>query len=535
MRRPILLAAGWILAACVPLTLAAEDSCHPIVIVHQSSEGTAARSGNLTLMDHDSFEVMRKVDLPMQPRPMGFDATGKRLIVLGQSTARATTGQSTRPWKLYLIDVSSGTVEDLGEVGLPPIGFALSLETNQAFLLGETKKRAGILTVVDLSVEKVITRLPTPPGRPTAILGPDSSKLFAEFAYGEARPGDPDPRMLVIDTATLETVADQALDPSPRRPVLGHDGEFVYVASAGKVDPDRPQEGALFLFDAESGRLAAKIATGPGTRAITQDPEHGLVWAVSAGSSAGSGVLTVVRGAATVGRAEMSVGYGGVFPVPAKDMVLVMGKKEVHGVSSESFGKIRNWKLDFEPAYAVFDTDRDRAWISAGYGPDFAAIDLGSDKILARHMAGSPGARGRYPAEPGSLVMTISPDKEHVFLANTRTDDVTVVNAETMAIEETIATGGRTDSVLLSPSGSCLYVVAEDALVRIDRETHEAVTQCALAARSGVAGLVNVHDGVALVPQESAVEFIALEDGRSLGRRVFDKPVDYVFVASPGE
>jgi YVTN family beta-propeller protein len=532
MRRLVALAALLPVLVFPSASLAAEDHCHPIVVVHQSAQGTSARSGSMTLLDHDTFEVTGTVSLAMQPRPMGFDATGNWLIVLGQSVAREGTGESTRPWRLFLVDIRSGKARDLGDVGLPPVGFALSAETNRAFLLGGDKKKGGLLTVVDLAEQKVLRRLPAPAGRPTAILGPGSKVLFAEFGYGEARPGDPDPRMLVFDAATLEVLADQALDPSPRRPVMSLDESFVYVASAGRTG-EKPVDGGLFVFDAKTGRLAAKIATGPGTKAVAPDPDHGLEWVVSTGGGDGTGMLTAVRGDQAAGRIPLSVGYGNVFPVPGGDMVLVMGRNAVHGVHAVSLEKVRSWALDFEPAYAVIDTARGRAWISAGYGPDFAAVDLASDRVLARLRAGGPDAAGKYPAEPGSLVMTMNPDGKRVFLANTRTDDVTVVNAETLAIEEIVATGGRTDSVLLSPGGACVYVVGEDALVRIDRDTLEAVRQCALAARSGLAGVVNVHDGVAVVPQASAVEFIALDDGRSLGRREFGQPVDYVFVASP--
>lgn len=520
--------------AFVPAFAEVSAGHHPIVVVHQAPEGASARSGAITLLDHDTFAVLRTVNFPMQPRPMGYDATGKVLVVLGQSTARQLTGASTRPWKLFLVAVDTGKVRDLGEVGLPPVGFAYAPEQNRAYLLGQGRKRAeGSLTVVDLGGGMVMRRIPTPRGRPHAVLGPGSRVLFAVYGYGETGANDPEPKMVVYDAGTLEKVAEQALDPSPRRPVPSADGAYVYVACAGRTGAEGAADGALFVFDAATGRLAAKIATGPGTRAITQDPDPSLVWSVATGSKPSEGTVLAVRGAQVESRIAVPVGYGNMYPVPGGKSVLVMGSRAVVEIGTDPIEKVRMWALDFEPAYVTFDPARNRAWVAAGYGSDYAVLDLAKGEVLIQATAGRSDSAGTYAAEPGSLVMTMSPDGKRVFLANTRTDDVTVVDAETNRVEEVVATGGRTDSVLVAPGGSCLYVVAGDALVRIDAETHEAVRKCALAVRSGLAGVVNVHDGVAVVPQASGVEFVALDDGRTVAKREFEKPVDYIFVASP--
>ncbi len=532
MRRCFL--SAFLSIAAVPAVAEVSAAHHPIVVVHQAPEGASARSGAITLLDHDTFEVLRTVKFPMQPRPMGYDQTGKVLVVLGQSTARQLTGASTRPWKIFLVAVDTGKVRDLGEIGLPPIGFAYSPERNRAYLLGQGRKKVeGSLTVVDLGGGMVVRRIPTPHGRPHAVFGPGSRLLFAEFGYGETGPNDPEPKLVVYDATTLEKIAEQVLDPSPRRPVWSADGAHVYIACAGRTGAKESAEGALFVFDAATGRLAAKIATGPGTKPITQDPDPSLVWAVATGSKPSDGTVLAVRGTRVESRLAVPMGYGNVYPVPGGKSILVMGSRAVVEIGSDPVEKIRTWALDFEPAYVTFDPTRNRAWVAAGYGSDWAVLDLGTGEVLTQATAGRSETAGTYAAEPGSLVMTMSKDGKRVFLANTRTDDVTVVDAETIRIEEVVATGGRTDSVLVAPGGSCVYVVAGDTFVRIDPETHEAVRKCAMAVRSGLAGVVNVHDGVAVVPQESGVEFVALDDGRTVAKREFEKPVDYIFVASP--
>jgi YVTN family beta-propeller protein len=66
---------------------------------------------------------------------------------------------------------------------------------------------------------------------------------------------------------------------------------------------------------------------------------------------------------------------------------------------------------------------------------------------------------GKIPVGDGPDGITVTPDGKSVFVANSRTGDLTVIDVETLQVQITIPVGKMPFGVTVSPNGNQVFVV----------------------------------------------------------------------------
>lgn len=306
---------------------------------------------------------------------------------------------------------------------------AVSLSASTIFI---TNERAGTITVLDSTTDKVTATIATP-GRPRGMAA-DGTSLYVAVSHFRDKPHPRPDEIVAIDLASRKIV---------RRYDGGTDPEGVAITPDGKrLLLSNEDAGTASLVDVASGRTVAALVVGtePEGVAVSHD-----------------GRIAYVTGETSNSVSVIDVKAGKV---------------------------LTNFFVDARPRAAIFTRDDARAYVTSEIRGTISVVDAKRHRVTQRIRLGGT-------AHP--VGMALSPDGKRLYVATGRGNSVAILDTATNRPLKTIAVGQRVWGIALTPDGRKLYAangLSNDVSV-IDTKADRVVAT--VKAGDGPWGALAVH------------------------------------------
>jgi YVTN family beta-propeller protein len=213
---------------------------------------TNERSGDLSVIDGESYEVVATI--PLGKRPRGIHASPDRQFIYvalsGSPIAPPGVDESTLPPPdkkadaIGVFDVRQNKLLTLIHAGSDPEEFDLSKDGKLLYCSNED---VGQTSIVDIATGKVIATIPVGPEPEGVTTSPDGKKVFVTSEQGGT--------VAVIDTVARKTVKTIPVGNRPRDVAFFPDGATAYVT--------RENDGVISIVDAVKYQPIQTIELGP--------------------------------------------------------------------------------------------------------------------------------------------------------------------------------------------------------------------------------------------------------------------------------
>ena len=225
----LLIASAILLAACggspteldtAPTAETSSESGYRIYVTNEES-------GDLTIIDSATLEVISTAPLGKRPRGIHASPDGKMIYVALSGSPPAPPGvdESTLPPPdrsadgIGVFDVSENKLVKVIKSGQDPEEFAVSKDGTLLYVSNED---AALASIVDLATDQVIKALPVA-GEPEGVtLTPDGAFVYVT--------SEEEGNIFVIDTAKAEVIKHFDVGPRPRSVAFLPDGSKGYVS-----------------------------------------------------------------------------------------------------------------------------------------------------------------------------------------------------------------------------------------------------------------------------------------------------------------
>jgi hypothetical protein len=295
--------------------------------------------GSVTLIDRESYAVLGTAELDQLPLPLGFDATGRSLLVMSlPKTVDDVTG-------FWIVDAESAASTLMGYAALATSSYAYDPDVGRLYLA----------------------------------VGTENSKTISAF--------DLVARKRLAQLASVERMT--ALQVAP-------DGALLYAICEGRTHkkPKGPP-GNLHVLDAVTGAELARIDAGQNASSVVLDVKRGLAYVMGVANQEGDGTLTVLRGASVVARLRVLGRPIGLRFGPDGGSYLLT-RSAVIALAADGLAARHTWDLSFWPSDLIFDPGHDLMYAGARFGSRIAEMKMSGGRVIAEHATGSPGLKFGY-------------------------------------------------------------------------------------------------------------------------------------------
>lgn len=432
--------------------------------LHPQEKSTAS------IIDTKTMQVAARVDLGWGLSAYHLTPDKKTLITICAGY-RSQKPEETLPSEMVMMNMATGEV--LGKVDLPrpPSASVLSKDGKTVVLLyekrGERHEEGAPAEVQFVSVERHAAA-----GTVTLDGNPDLPVLdpTGEYVYLIERGmpwGKPANRthgqihVVSLKATKEEAVLDAGLDP---KGVLVDDAarQTLLLSNGDPVKGEKQVDGELRVL--RGAALASLVKVGAAPQFVRLSPDHKRLYAISFGE------LTVIdyEPLRELGRiphtgwiAELAFspdGKRGFALHPESSKLSILDLEAVKPLASVTTGRGSIKFLKAAGAVALT-----AASATAAYGQ-------------AYNMAQSTGGVGYAPYQiftvaPANTQIAVKPDGAFVYVLNSQTNDVTVVDTAASAVVDKIAAGGSRLQFL--HGDGVLAVVGRNSLHRIDTATQK--------------------------------------------------------------
>jgi len=358
----------------------------------------------------------------------------------------------------------------------------------------------------------------------------DDGRSAVVFSVRETAKNQPPlpAQLRFVELATLQVQSTLSLEGDPEPPVLSPDGEHLYLLEHGKPDkrPEKNVNGRVQVFSTAGREHAVNLDAGRDPRGLVVDEAGNQVFVLSEGEPSKekkdeiAGVLRVIRGAEVA--ATVPVGEEPLFlrTSPDREKLYVVSEKTLTAVDLPALSRLGTSEL--KPAglsllaeqsgkstvkELALSTDGKRAYALYAQSSKLGILDLEGRSLVASIGTGRGGVKfGKFLAATAataataasystgagasglsfsvsfSAVFTVAPanttlaltkDEKHIYVLNTQSNDVTVVDTETREAVAKIGVGGSANRLELLPGGAFVAVTTgADTLHLIDTKSH---------------------------------------------------------------
>ena len=246
----------------------------------------------------------------------------------------------------------------------------------------------------------------------------------------------------VIDVDTNQVVATIPVGSQPWTLIASLDATKLYVGNYG--------DGTVSVIDALTNTVTDTLTVGPGPEFFTISKDGTKVFVANSGSNTVSVIdvaTDTVTNTITVGNTpiELEVSPDGqrlFVPNQASNSVSVIDVATETVVATVG-------GLPTAPQFITFTADSQKAFVaSVTFPPNISVISNGPIPSLITTLSAG--------GSPGELKAT--PDGQRVYVANTTSNDVTVIDTATNAVIGTIAVGTNPQLVDITPDGTKVFV-----------------------------------------------------------------------------
>jgi YVTN family beta-propeller protein len=456
-----------------------------------------------------------------------FQTSDKKLLVTLSTGYQSQKPEEALPSEIVTTNLLSGQV--LGRLTLPrfPSACVLSKDGATAMLLFEQQKQKGAPSMPAelqfVSIEKLsISGKITFDGAPDmAVLSPSG-----EFVYllEKGQPSNNpekniDGRIHVVSTKDMKAVEDLDAGSDPRG-ILADEasGQLLILSDGAPVKGQKNVDGELRVLSGASISTIVRIGAGP--RFIRFSPDRKRLYAV------GREELSAIDFAALHETGRISLG--------GFASELAISPDGSHGFALFA-GSSRLLLIDLQALKAGESVTTGRAGVKFAKNLGAIAATAASATAAsyqASSMAYANGGVGYAPYQiftvaPANTSIAVRPDGAFVYVLNSETNDVTIVNASASSVVDKIAAGGQRFQPL--SNGGILAVVGRNTLHLIDTSTQKELPEVHFdKSLEGV--YLSPDGGAALVLAEGPIVLLNGATGEVKGRiEGFKRPRTVVF------
>jgi YVTN family beta-propeller protein len=387
-----------------------------------------------------------------------------------------------------------------------------------------------------------------------------------------------------VDLVAPKVEASLTLQGDPGVPVVAPDGQHVYLLEQGKPDkkPEKNVNGRVQVLSVAARQHVTNLEAGRAPRGLVLDKEGNQVFVLAEEAPSAEkkgeppGVLRVIRGAEEAARVAVAEEPLFLRVSPNRERLYVVSEKALTSVDLPSLSRLGSSVL--KPAGISLATsqtgkstvkelsisrDGKRGYVLYAQSSKLGILDLEAGKLVAEigtgrggvkfgkllgavaltaasYAAGSAGASASgspvffynvYGVAPANTALVTTLDEKHVYVLNTNSNDVTIVDAETRTVVTKIGVGGSANRLELLPGGAFMTVTTGvDTLHLIDTKTH---TKTSELPDGGNFVLAPGERYAAAIGKE-VVYCLEAETLKVLGKATgFKKPTQLVFEPEP--
>jgi YVTN family beta-propeller protein len=495
----------------------------PLVVLSHGTATKGTKVGSVTFYDPVGYERLGSVDVGPNPVWADYGPDGRLLYVVngGKTLARGSyvvKGHGS----LSVIDPIGRRAIATVELGYRPLPPVFSPDGTRIYVLGVGKEgQKAVLTAVDRETHSKIAEIETANRGAAVFVSPSGKWLyllhgpwwgpyipppkFDTNPFSKKDTQDPlhkekkaPPKLLVVDAQKMETVREDDLASRPVRLLHSRDGGLAYLLSLGKRnEKDAELHGKLYIADTEAGRVIETVDAGFHPLLLRRDPDSDVFYLAGHGGQDGTSAVHVIDGSRIVGRIELQ--DDPLSMAHRAQRLYLASERSVSVVDLRKMQELHNVPLGFRPDEIHIDPDGRRAYVGGETGSNFAVIDLEKGQMLATPGSGRAGVRagkdaaaaaatavivlgalfgatpsGGYSAGKARTQLTLRDDGAFLYVLNTKSNDITVIDTEDLSEVGTIPTGPAR-ALVASPNRRHLYVLAKKHALVIDTATNEVI------------------------------------------------------------
>jgi hypothetical protein len=193
----------------------------------------------IALVNTQTFQLERTIDLPDIPIAIIFSPDGKRAYISLNGTTRILVMDLNNQSIIKIIDVRAGTT-DVNRLAISPDGRSLYVACD------------GLIQVINTSSLEIVDSLPGTKFTYSLLVSSDGKTLYAaDFGGGSAVP----PFLIVIDIASRSIIQRIDVAPLTRSLAFGNDDQILYANNRNDL---------LYIIDTKTNTVLAQRQYDPG-------------------------------------------------------------------------------------------------------------------------------------------------------------------------------------------------------------------------------------------------------------------------------
>ena len=526
MRRRSRMAATTLALSLVVGSWPAAANTVPLVVLSHGTATKGAKVGSVTFYDPVGYERLGSVDVGPNPVWAGYGPDGRLLYVVNGGKRQTRVSYIVKGHgSLSVIDPVGRRAIATVELGYRPLPPVFSPDGTRIYVLGVGKEgEKAVLTAVDRETHGKIAEIETANRGAAVVVSPSGKWLYllhgpwwgpyipppklGTHPFSKKDTQDPlhrekkaPPKLLVVDAQKMEIVREDDLASRPVRLLRSRNAGLLYLLSLGKRnEKDAELRGKLYISDAEAGRVIETVDAGFHPLLLRRDPDSDVFYLAGHGGQDGTSAVHVIDGSRIVGRIELqddplSMAHRG-------QRLYLASERSVSVVDLGKMEELHSVPLGFRPDEIHIDPDGRRAYVGGETGSKFAVVDLEEGRMLATPGSGRAGVRaGKDAAVAGAIALIVlgalfgasvpsggslagagkartqlalRDDGAFLYVLNTKSNDITVIDTEDFSEVGTIPTGPA-HALVASPNRRHLYVLAKRHVLVIDTATNEVI------------------------------------------------------------
>jgi len=263
-------------------------------------------------------------------------------------------------------------------------------------------------------------------------------------------------------------------------------GRVVYVAVSDDSPTVESSADAIVALDVATLRVTGRLEAGTDPEQLAVSTDGKKIFATN--EDAGTATVIDLRSRKTLSSAVVGIEPEGVAASPDGKWVYVTAEtsNSVSMIDARTAKVVGNVLVDVRPRAVAFSPDSRRAYVTAEIGGSLTVLDT------RRHAVAGTVALEGNAGKPVGVVA--SRDGKRVFVANGARGVVSVVDAGTMRVTQSVRVGSRPWGIALSPNGALLVTAdgMSDEVSLIDTRTLAVVGRVAVGQRPWGVAIVGV-------------------------------------------
>ncbi len=376
------------------------------------------------------------------------------------------------------------------------------------------------LIAMDLSSGQVLGRLALQRLPSACILSKNGATAVLLYAQQKQK-GEPSipAELQFVSIDKLLVAGKITLDGAPDLPVLSPSGEYVYLLEKGQPsnNPEKNINGRIHVISIKDMKAVADLDAGSDPKGVMADETSGQILILSNGAPVKGqknveGELRVLRGASITALVKVGAAPRFFRFSPDRKRLYVIGWDELSAIDYTALHEISRVPLGGFASEFALSPDGNHGFVLFSGSSRLLLVDLQALKAgesvttgrggvkfaknlgaiaataasataasyQASSMAASNGGVGFAPYQiftvaPANTSISVRPDGAFVYVLNSETNDVTIVNVSTSSVVDKIAAGGQRFQPL--NNGGVLAVVGRNTLHLIDTSTQKALPE----------------------------------------------------------